>query len=107
MYIRVIRLAANFHVCSVSCVHARILPKQQFKFTCVLMCADTGQIHLCPMDYKDVHAICAVDLDGEALDYSTFCRIWQSEFPNVKIPPEQRLGKCDCCQTLHEKILTE
>jgi hypothetical protein len=37
--------------------------------------------------------------------YESFTRIWKEEFPEVKIPPQQRLGKCQVCKTLHDKIL--
>jgi len=32
--------------------------------------------------------------------YTTFARVWKEDFPNLKIPKNTRLGKCDICASL-------
>jgi hypothetical protein len=71
---------------------------------------DTGFIHLSPVAKVDVYEEAQKDLavGGQAiLDYTTFCNVWRSEFPDVKIPSEKRLGKCDECVDIHEHIQAE
>ena len=46
-------------------------------------------------------------LGEDAMQYSQFCHIWNTEYPDVVIPPTQRMGKCDICADLHERICGE
>jgi hypothetical protein len=56
------------------------------------------------MDKKDVHAEMKHDLDYP-LSLTSFERIWLEEFEHVRIPPEQRLGKCETCKLYHDSII--
>ena len=67
---------------------------------------DTGEVHLPPMDQKDVHAEMWSELgDTYCISLSYFYEVWSKDFPEVVIPPEQRLGKCRRCADLHEDIM--
>ena len=69
---------------------------------------DTGQIHLSPMHLKDLHAQAAIEVGAEnILDYSTFCRMFNNDFKDVRIPAQKRLGKCETCNDIHEAICAE
>jgi len=37
--------------------------------------------------------------------YTTFRRVWEKDFPNLKIPKRTRLGKCDICANLSNMSL--
>lgn len=66
---------------------------------------DTGEIHLPPMAQQDVYDEMVVDLGDLAISKTHFYNVWQTEYPDVKIPPEQRIGKCAECADIHEKIM--
>ena len=68
---------------------------------------DTGQIHLLPSDQVDIFKEMSNDLEEHAVGKSQFYHIWSTEFSDVKIPPEQRLGKCKECDTFHKRIMGE
>ena len=68
---------------------------------------DTGQVHLPPMDRKDIHKEMSHELTDEAVSLPSFYRIWDLEFKDVKVPPQQRFGKCPECEDKHKKILAE
>lgn len=73
-------------------------------------------------DSNDVHTferLRKIDLYEECIDslsqlyaasdlpsMTTFLRVWRKDFPFLKIPRVTRLGKCDTCVTLKEKILS-
>jgi hypothetical protein len=48
-----------------------------------------------------------MDLAESSVELKTFYRIWQEEFPEVRISAAQRLGKCEICSSCHERILSE
>jgi len=66
---------------------------------------DTGQLHLSPMAILDVFDLCKQEVSVAVLEYSSFCRVFASEFSYVKIPSEKRLGKCEECKDTHDAIL--
>ena len=53
------------------------------------------------------HIEMKMDLAESSVELKTFYRIWQEEFPEVRIPAAQRLGKCEICSSCHERILSE
>ena len=65
---------------------------------------DTGQLHLPPMDKKDIYTEMTSSLPDKHVGPSSFYNIWNTEYPNVKIPPTQRLGKCKPCEDFHKQI---
>jgi hypothetical protein len=77
---------------------------RNFFFTLGDFQPDNGQVHLPPMDKKDVHAELSKDLETP-LSESAFLRVWREEFPEVRIPAEQRLNKCEECKLFHESIM--
>ena len=68
---------------------------------------DTGQVHLPPCDKKDIHKEMVADLDKNAVSLGQFYQIWKADFSDVKVPAQQRLGKCDSCSTFHDQIVSE
>ena len=66
---------------------------------------DTGQVHLPPIDKKDIHTEMKVEIGNKAISLSHFYHVWNAEFPNVVVPPAQRMGKCQECEDLHKKIM--
>ena len=68
---------------------------------------DTDKIHLPPSDKSDIHTELVVDLGDEAVSLQHFYFIWKTEFPDVQIPAQQRLGSCKKCETFHKKIIGE
>ena len=66
---------------------------------------DTGQVHLPPGDKKDIYDELQHDLGGECVKLSQFYQIWEDEFAHVKLPAQQRLGKCKTCDTLRKQIM--
>ena len=66
---------------------------------------DTGQVHLPPMDKKDIHGELRQELGDDAVSLPHFYTIWGEDFEEYTIPPEQRLGKCKECAELHENIM--
>ena len=65
---------------------------------------DTCQVHLPPMDKQDVYAEMTKEA-GDWLSASAFLRVWREEFTEVRIPAQQRLGKCEECKHFHEEIM--
>jgi hypothetical protein len=55
----------------------------------------------------DVFKEASADLDGRILEYGTFCSVWKIEYPDVKIPSQKRLGKCETCKDIHDHIESE
>lgn len=45
-------------------------------------------------------------LEEDTPSYRSFMRIWETSFPNLKIPKKNRLGKCDVCARLSNDKLT-
>jgi hypothetical protein len=78
-----------------------------FVFTLGDFQPDSGQIHLpCSLDKKAVFM--ASDLgENNHLEKSSFYTIWQTEFSNVVIPPQQRLTKCSICKEISEQLNVE
>ena len=66
---------------------------------------DTGEVHLPPMDQKDIHKEMVLELGEAAISLKYFYKVWATEYKEVRIPPEQRLGKCKTCADLHETIM--
>ena len=56
------------------------------------------------MDKQDVYNQIVHDLDNP-LSLSTSLRVWREEFPEVRIPAQQRLYKCEECKLCHEQVL--
>lgn len=65
---------------------------------------DTGQIHLPPGEKVDIYQEMAAELKDCITD-KHFYKIWSDEFPEVRVPPQQRLGKCTICDRLHKEIV--
>ncbi|XP_068753053.1 uncharacterized protein [Montipora capricornis] len=56
------------------------------------------------LDYRILYGWMKQDLTGEEMIcYSQFCRIMNSDFPDVSIPKVNRLTKCDICTSLKEE----
>ena len=68
---------------------------------------DTGQVHLPPCDKKDIHKEMVVELKELAVTLGQFYLIWEQEYSDVKVPPQQRLGTCEKCSGFHERIVSE
>ena len=45
--------------------------------------------------------------ENNHLEKSSFYTIWQTEFSNVVIPPQQRLTKCSICKEISEQLNVE
>ena len=80
-----------------------------FVFTLGDFQPDSGQIHLpCSLDKKAVFMEMASDLgENNHLEKSSFYTIWQTEFSNVVIPPQQCLTKCSICKEISEQLNVE
>jgi hypothetical protein len=71
---------------------------------------DSEEIHLVERTTKiAMHEAMVAELglveDPEDIpSYPTFTRTWRKHFPHLKIPKECRLGRCDVCEELSEKI---
>ncbi|XP_068675637.1 uncharacterized protein [Montipora foliosa] len=56
------------------------------------------------LDYRILYGWMKQDLTGEEMIcYSQFCRIMNSDFPDVSIPKVNRVTKCDICTSLKEE----
>lgn len=58
----------------------------------------TGEsLHLPSMEKQDIWKELDRDAGGNMISLSWFYSLWRKEFPNVTIPKDSRLGKCDEC----------
>lgn len=73
---------------------------------------DTEEIHLVERTTKIsvyegmVAELSPLEDPDDIPSYPTFTRTWRQKFPHLKIPKECRLGRCDDCDDLSEKIKT-
>jgi len=68
---------------------------------------DTSQVHLPPMDKKDIWAEMHSELGQDCVSTQYFYKVWAHDFPDHLIPGDQRVGKCKECADLHERIVDE
>ncbi len=66
---------------------------------------DTGQIHIPPGDKKDIFIEMQAELGQECISEPHFYKVWTEEFAEVRIPAQQRLGKCKTCDEFHKEIV--
>jgi len=66
---------------------------------------DSGQIHLPPGDNKDIFTEMHAELGEVCISEPHFYRVWTNEFPEVRLPAQQRLGKCKTCDEYHKEIV--
>jgi hypothetical protein len=68
---------------------------------------DTGQVHLPPCDKNDIFDEMHTDLGELAVKLAQFYHVWDTEYSDVRVPSQQRLGKCETCDTFHQQIISE
>jgi hypothetical protein len=73
---------------------------------------DSEEVHLIERTTKTIvfeafqAELAPLELPEDIASYPTFTRTWKKHFPHLKIPRECRLGRCDVCEDLSEKIKT-
>jgi hypothetical protein len=78
--------------------HSEITNRTLDKYTFLLATRPPG-------DKKDIFIEMQAELGEECISESHFYSVWTEEFKTVRIPAQQRLGKCKTCDECQKEIV--